>query len=186
MKPQVRTWLATVWGTYWRRQGGAAAAEFALVLLFLVVPVLNVVDFGTYVFDRMELDNAAQITVQTAWEKCALTGYVPATVNNYCAGLTGAITTAAHSTSMGSSVSVSSTAEDYCCPGSTTLDCSKGSVASYTTSPVSACPSGEGGNAPGDYIFVTVSYSYSPLFPSVSVASLLTTPITRTAYMRLS
>jgi Flp pilus assembly protein TadG len=170
--------------SYRAAQGGAAAAEFALVLLFLAIPILNVVDFGTYVYDRMELDNAAQITVQTAWAECASTGNVPALSN--CTGLTSAITTAAHSTSMGSGVSVSSTTEDYCCPGASALDCSDGSVASYATTAVPNCPSGEGGNPPGDYIFVTVSYTYSPLYPSVSLASVLTTPITRTAYMRLS
>ena len=159
-------------------QGGAAAAEFALVLLFLALPILNVTDVGVYVYDRMELDNAAQIAVQTAWAECAPSGKIPATVNNHCAGVTGAMTTAAQTTSMGSSVSVSSVSEDYCCPSSTGVTC-QGSVA--TTTPTN-CASGL---APGDYIFATVSYSYSPLYSGASVASLLTTPITRTAWMRL-
>jgi Flp pilus assembly protein TadG len=159
-------------------QGGAAAAEFALVLLFLVVPILNVVDVGIYTYDRMELDNAAQIAVQTAWAECASSGKIPATVNNYCAGVTSAMTSAAQTTSMGSNVSVSSVSEDYCCPSSTGVTC-QGAVA--TTTPTN-CASGL---APGDYIFATVSYSYSPLYSGVSVASLLTSPITRTAWMRL-
>lgn len=159
-------------------QSGAAAAEFAMVLLFLTVPILNVIDVGAYVYNRMELDNAAQSAVQTAWAECAPSGQVPATVNNYCPGVTAAMTTAAQTTSMGSSVSVSSVSEDYCCPGSSGLTC-QGSVA--TTTPTN-CSSGL---APGDYIFATVSYSYSPLYSGVSVASLLTTPITRTAWMRL-
>jgi len=163
---------------YRKGSGGAAAAEFALILTLLVVPVLNVVDFGIYVYDRMQLDNAGQSAVQTAWAQCAATGLIPATVNNYCSGLSTAMTTAAQSSSLGSGVSVTSTTEDYCCPGAGALTC-QGSVSNTTPA---ACASGE---APGDYLFVTVSYTYAPLYSGVSLASLLTTPITRTAWMRL-
>ena len=165
---------------YRKGERGAAAAEFALILVFLAVPVLNATDIGIYVYDRMQLDNAAQSAAQTAWAQCAATGLVPATVSNYCPGLSGAMTAAAHTSSLGSDVSVTSTAEDYCCPGATGALVCQGSVT--TTTPAN-CTSGE---APGDYIFVTVSYTYASLYPSVSVASLLTTPITRTAWMRLS
>ena len=40
--------------------------------------------------------------------------------------------------------------------------------------------------APGDYVQVTASYPYEPIFSQASVASLLTTPITKTAWMRLN
>ena len=40
--------------------------------------------------------------------------------------------------------------------------------------------------APGDYVQVTVSYPYEPIFSQASLASLLTTPITKTAWMRLN
>ena len=171
-----------VFRNYRAAQNGSAAVEFAVVLVLLTVPILNVYDVASYVYDRMELENAAQSAVQTAWEECAANGKVPATSN--CTGLTAAITTAAETT-MGTSVGTPTITEDYCCPGTSALDCSDGSVSGYTTTSPAACSSSEGGNAPGDYIFVTVSYSYSPLYPGVSVASLLTTPITRTAYMRL-
>ena len=166
-------------GTYWYCHRGAAAAEFALILTLLVLPVLNAVDVGNYVYDRMELDNAGQSAVQTAWAQCAATGKVPATVGTNCPGLATAMTTAAQTTSLGSGVTITATSENYCCPGASGLTC-QGSVTNTTPS---NCTSGE---APGDYIFVTVSYTYSPLYPAASVASLLTTPITRTARMRLS
>jgi Flp pilus assembly protein TadG len=160
-------------------RAGAAAAEFALILTLLVIPLLNAFDIGVYVYQRMQLDNAAQVAVQAAWAQCAPSGKVPATVNNYCAGLSGAMTTAVQTTPLGSGVTLGTPSEQYCCPGAGTITC-QGSVA--TTTPV-ACSSGQ---APGDYIFVTASYSYSALYPGISIASLLTTPITRTAWMRLS
>ena len=90
------------------------------------------------------------------------------------------MTAAVQSTTLGTKVSITSTAEDYCCPGSSSspLSC-QGSV--LTTTPTN-CSSGL---APGDYILVATSYSYAPIFSEVSVTSLLTTPITRTSYMRL-
>ncbi len=177
---QLGSWLIRAGRTFWCSQRGAAAAEFALVLVFLAVPILNVVDIGTYVYDRMELENAAQSAVQVAWAQCAATGLVPATVSNYCPGLSAAMTSAAQTSSLGSGVTVSSTTEDWCCPGSgtTPLSC-QGSVTRTPTN----CSSGE---APGDYIFVTVSYTYAPVYSTVSVAALLTTPITHTAWMRLA
>ena len=147
-----------------------------MVLSLLAIPILNVVDIGIYVYGRMELDNAAQAAVQRVWSLCAATGKVPATTN--CSGVSGAMTAAAQNTPLGSSVTITSTSEQYCCPGAT-LSC-QGSV---TTTTPTTCTSGE---APGDYIFATASYAYSPLFAGVSVASLLTTPIVRTASMRLS
>ncbi|MES2255436.1 MAG: TadE/TadG family type IV pilus assembly protein [Pseudomonadota bacterium] len=164
---------------YAKNPAGAAAAEFALVLTLLIVPLMNVFDIGVYVYQRMQLDNAAQVAVQTAWAQCAPAGDVPATVNNNCAGLAAAMTTALRSTPLGSGVTITSTTESYCCPGAGTITC-QGPVA--TTTPVN-CSSGQ---APGDYIFIATRYAYSPVYPSLSVASLLTTPITRTAWMRLS
>jgi len=164
---------------YITNAAGAAAAEFALILTLLTIPLLNVFDIGVYVYDRMQLDNAAQVAVQTAWAQCAPSGDVPATVNNNCAGLAAAMTTALRTTPLGSGVTITSTTESYCCPGAGTITC-QGPVA--TTTPTN-CSSSQ---APGDYIFITASYTYSPLYPSLSVASVLTTPITRTSWMRLS
>ena len=48
---------------YLRCRAGAAAAEFALILTLLVIPLLNAFDIGVYVYQRMQLDNAAQVAV---------------------------------------------------------------------------------------------------------------------------
>ena len=166
-----------VFRIYCKSRRGAAAAEFALVLSLLTIPILNVVDVGIYVYDRMELDNSAQAAVQSAWALCAATGDVPAVSN--CTGVSSAMAAAVQNAPLGAGVTLTSTSEQYCCPGAT-LAC-QGSVT--TTTPTNCTPSGE---APGDYIFATVSYTYAPLFTGVSVAGLLTTPMTRTASMRLS
>jgi Flp pilus assembly protein TadG len=185
MDAQSPSWFSAVWRRYWRCQDGAAAAELALMLVLLVVPVLNVVDLGNYVYDRMELENAAQSAAQTAWAQCSATGLVPATVNNNCPGLSSAMSGAAQTSSLGSGVTVSSTAENYCCPGASNapLVCTGTGLGPVATTTPAACSSGD---SPGDYIFVTVSYTYTPLYPAASVASLLTTPITHIAWMRLS
>jgi Flp pilus assembly protein TadG len=164
---------------YVKDRAGAAAAEFALVLTLLIIPLLNAFDIGVYVYDRMQLDNAAQAAVQTAWAQCAPSGLVPATVNNNCTGLAAAMAATLKTTPLGSDVTITSTTESYCCPGAGTISC-QGPVA--TTTPAN-CSSGQ---APGDYIFITASYTYSPIYSSISVASLMTTPITRVAWMRLS
>jgi hypothetical protein len=38
---------------------------------------------------------------------------------------------------------------------------------------------------PGDYIRVSSTFSYTPLFPGITVAGAFITPIQRTAIMRL-
>jgi Flp pilus assembly protein TadG len=166
---------------------GAAAAEFALVLGLLVIPLLNVIDLGTYVFQRMELENATQVAAQAAWATCSLPANLPATPNSYqkCLSLPTAMTTAVQSTPLGSGVAVTATSEDYKCVSATTGQLV--STGTFPTKPSSNCSpyGGYATDAPGDYILITASYNYAPLFSDVSVASLLTTPIVRTAWMRL-
>lgn len=174
--------LKSVFWRYRENQRGAAAAEFALVLTLMAVPLLNVFDIGSYVYDRMELDNAAQAAVQTAWGQCAATGKVPATVNNNCSNLSAAMTTSARTTPLGADVTITSISEKYCCPGVGTVTCSGAGLGPVATTTPAACSSGQ---QPGDYIFITASYTYTA-HSGLSIASLLTTPIVRTAWMRLN
>jgi len=176
---------------YWAQSRGAAAAEFAFVLMVVVFPLLNVVDFGMYIYQGMELNEAAQVAAQAALATCTYGGppnysgppQLPATV--VCTGLSSAETTAAQSTSLGSGVTITSTTENYYCTNSS------GSLVTVGTFPNSMpadCSSVVTGSKdlPGDYILITVSYNYTPFFTGVSMTSLLTSPITRTAWMRLS
>jgi len=63
-----------------RDDGGTAAIEFAAASLLLVVGVLNAVDVGYYTYQRMEVENAAQVGSQAARKACYDTGsMLPAT-----------------------------------------------------------------------------------------------------------
>jgi hypothetical protein len=44
---------------------------------------------------------------------------------------------------------------------------------------------GSPGLQPGDYIQISTTFAYAPMFAGITVASAFTTPITRTALMRL-
>ena len=49
---------------------GAAASEFALLAISLVLGLLNAVDMGRYEYQRLQVENAAQAGAQAAWHTC--------------------------------------------------------------------------------------------------------------------
>jgi Flp pilus assembly protein TadG len=176
---------------FWRDTRGVAATEFVIWLAVLVVPILSAVDIGAYAFQTMQVQLAAQAGAQAAWHACDETlGAVPATKN--CPSLLTTITTAAQTTTLGSSVTVASSGVVegyYCANGSNALVLvgTTGTIASPLTTTVPNCKSVTAtntGNA-GDYIQVTTSYTYTPIFSGLSIASLLGSTITQTAWMRL-
>jgi len=163
--------------------GGAAAAEMALIVPGIAFIVLNVVDLSTYVYEKMQVGLAAQEAVGAARVLCDTAAELPAKKN--CGGtLSSTMTAAAQTTSLGTSVTITATGEVYNCADSTGTFVQ---VANYDGTPPATCAGSVTGStsAPGDYISATVSYAYAPLFPGASVASVLTTPITRTAWLRL-
>jgi Flp pilus assembly protein TadG len=175
-----------------RETRGAAAVEFVLWLAVLVLPLMNAVDLGVYVFQKMQVQMAAQAATHAVWRDCDKAAELPAVVN--CTGLASTIQTAAQSTSLGANVTVvaGSPSEGYYCvdsAGALKLVGVAGKIGTTPTkpSPFNCATQVTGSTtAPGDYVQVTVSFPYQPVFPSVSVASLLTTPITKTAWMRLN
>lgn len=163
---------------YCEDRSGAAAAEFALVLSLLAIPVLNVADLALYAWDRMQLDNAAQMAAQAAWVTCNNGTKLPALTN--CTGLASAAATAAHSSRLGSSVAVGTMTEGNYCPNS-------GGTALVSAGTASTC-SGVNGSAtdrPGDYLFIPVTYTYTPIFPGVSIVALLPANMQSNGQMRL-
>jgi len=169
-----------------REQRGAAAVEFALVITLLTIPVLNVVDLAQYAWDRMQVDNAAQMAVQAAWATCKLAGNLPATPNTYanCTGMPAAVTMALQSTSLGANVTLTSTTENYYCINTTTN--ALVTVGNFPSSKPANCGAvGSNKDTPGDYVVITASYTFTPIFKAVSIANALPSPITRTAWTRL-
>jgi Flp pilus assembly protein TadG len=163
---------------------GVAAVEFAIAAMFLVLGLLNAVDVGYYTYQRMEVENAAQVGAQTAWKTCNDPTYMlPATQN--CSGLNAAITAAIQSTSLGTAVTLQSgyPQEGYYCANSSGVLQSVGSLASK---PANCSAAGDATVAPGDYLKVGVTVSYAPLFPGITVMSAWgVSSITMTSWMRL-
>ncbi|CAN7448519.1 pilus assembly protein [Phenylobacterium sp. LjRoot164] len=177
---------------FWRDDAGAAAAEFVLWLSLLILPLINAVDLGVYVFKKMQVETAAQAGTHAVWRSCDRSAKLPAVTN--CTGLAATIQTAVQSTSLGSTVTVAagSPAEGYYCvnsAGALTLVGTAGTLGSAPAKPNPFTCAGQfsgSTTAPGDYVRVTVTYPYEPIFAQASIASLLTTPITKTAWMRLN
>lgn len=160
----------------------AAAAEMALVLPFISVLFLNVADATTYIYSRMQVDLAAQEAAGLARARCDTAAELPSTVN--CAGLQAAMQTAAQATSLGSDVTIdTATAAWYCANASSELVL----VAAIGSTPPANCSATLTGSTakPGEYLSVTASYTFTPLFAAVSVASSLPSNIQRTAWIRM-
>lgn len=131
----------------------------------------------------MELENATEMGAQAAWKTCdPNNNQVPATTN--CSGLTTAITNAVHGTSLGTTVLLQSgsPAEGYYCVNNAGA---LQYVSDVSSKPADCTVAGSPTLQPGDYITVTTSYSYTPLFPGITVASAFATPIIKSAMMRL-
>jgi Flp pilus assembly protein TadG len=171
-------------GRFLEDTGAAAAAELALILPGIAFVLLNVVDLSSYIWSRMQVDLAAHEAVGFVRAACSQDDKIPATypATNCKADLSGDMTEAAQS--VFGAVSLAETEEAYYCAGA---DGELVQVAVASGTPPTNCNGTVTGStsAPGVYIKTTASYAYSPVFPGASVASLLTTPITRTAWLRL-
>jgi hypothetical protein len=188
---------------------GASGAELALWLTFMIFPFMNVVDLGYYVFQAMQVRAAAQAAADTAQTMCGQTAKVPAATqcNTLSPSLTTEMTTAVHSTLLGSAVSFtagttagasgSAPYEGYYCTNTSNALV----LATNTTNPwlITAnavateptdCSSAVTGNTdvPADYVVVTATYAYTPLFKNLSLVSLFqaNSNITQVAWMRIS
>jgi Flp pilus assembly protein TadG len=160
---------------------GVAAIEFAFFAGMLAVAILNVVDLAMYMYKRMEVENAAQSGTIAAWKTCGL-AQLPATSN--CPGLNNAVTTAIQGTSLGTGITLqnASPSEGYYCLNASNL---LQYVSNVSSPPADCSAAGVPGNQPGDYLQVAVTYTYTPLFAGLSIAGGFTTPLTKTAWIRM-
>jgi Flp pilus assembly protein TadG len=164
-----------------RDSRAVAAIEFAIIASVLAVAALNVADISVFLFDRLQVENAAEMGAQAAWANCDL-NHIPATTK--CSGWTTVVGTAVHSTALGSSVSVASgfPSEGYYCVNSSGA---LQYMSDTSSKPADCTAAGVSTNAPGDYVKVQVSYSYSPMFSGITVAGVFPTTISETSWMRL-
>ncbi|MBO0734098.1 MAG: hypothetical protein J2P49_07245 [Methylocapsa sp.] len=191
---------------------GIVAIDFALIGMILAMGMINAVDVGFFIYQRMEVEYAAEVGAQAAYTTCVPSctnqncpsQQLPATQN--CSGLNTAVTAAIQSTSLGTAITLVTgypTEGNYCINTSSCLQC-VGSISSLPPPPSICSATGQklacsatgqqtdcsaAGNAstgPGDYIQVEVTYPYTPLFPGLSVMSALgISSITKTSWMRL-
>lgn len=166
-------------------QRGVSALEFAIVGGTLSFGLLNTADVSIYIYQRMQVENATEMAVQAAWKACdPLQNQLPATTS--CPSLTTAITNAVHSTTLGTKVSITAGSPSeayYCVNGLGALQ----NVAAVNQTPPADCSAvGNATGLPADYIRISTTFAYAPLFPGVTIASTFTTPIVRTGMMRLN
>jgi len=190
---------------------GASSVEFALWLTFMIWPFMNVVDLGYYAFQVMQVRAAAQAAADTAQTMCGQVGKVPAATqcNVLDPSLTTEMTTAAQSTFLGSNVSFTTGATAgasnsapyegyYCTSLSNSLVLATNTSdpwmitdpAANVASEPTDCSTAVSGDTdvPADYVIVTATYAYTPLFKNISLVSLFqaNSTITQTAWMRIS
>lgn len=167
--------------SFMRDQRGVVSVEFALAGVFIMTAMLNAADVGTYVYQSMQVENAAQMAVQTALQSCSST-QIP--VTTACSGFAGQVSTAIAGTSLGTSVTIDGGAatEAYYCVNTTGGLSQVGMVGSK---PSTCSAVGNASATPGDYVVVAVSFPFKPMMAGAGVATLLTTPIKRSAIMRV-
>jgi Flp pilus assembly protein TadG len=163
-----------------RDRAGVAAIEFGFIATFLAFAGLNAADLAIYERDRLQVENAAQMGAQAAFVQCPLVD-VPATIN--CPDMSSHVTTAVQSTGLGASVTLADGSPSegmYCVNSSGQLQY----VSDVYSRPDDCTSVGTPTNTPSDYVLVQVNYTYAPLF-GFSAANLLSTTITKTAWVRL-
>lgn len=166
-----------------RDTSGVAAAEMVLVLPGFALIMLNVFDLGVYLYTRMQVDLAAQEAVGAARVLCNTAAELPAKTN--CGGtLDSTMLAAARSTSLGNTVSLGTSSEAWFCATSGGVLNQVAALGATVPSDCSATVTGSTVK-PGDYISVSASYTFAPIFPQVSVAAAMPSTITRTAWIRL-
>ncbi len=180
------------------RSDGAAAVELALITPLLIATMLNIVDVSMYAYDRMQVQNAAQMGAEAAWATCNenTPGELPATNTANCPNFSTAVSNAITKTILGAHVTLAagSPVEGYYCTttsgGLQLVGTGPGAVGSPPTKPSPDTCAAVAGAAdpsakPGDYVQISVKYTYTPVFAGITVAGLLGSTVTQSVWMRL-
>ena len=182
-------------GRLLRETRGAAAAEFAIWVPVVMIPLMSVGDVSMYVYRSMQVQNAAQIGAQAGWRACGSASQVDSAAAN-CSAFSNAVSAGIQNTSLGNKVTLVSgyPQEGYYCTttsGTLTLVGTSGTVSSPPSAPSpDTCAAIAGASdptvAPGDYITVKVTYTFTSIFSGLTVAALLPSPMTTTATTRIN
>jgi len=167
-----------------KENSGLATIEFALASTILVYGLMNGLEAARYSFQKMEVRNAVHAAAHAAWNACD-TQHLPAKTNCGTA-LNTAIANGLASTSLGTAVTATATSptEGYYCLATS----GSSNTLTLATSQSTPTCSNVGGVAytPADYLFVSATYSYTPLFGTkLTIGHLFPTTITATSQIRL-
>ncbi len=165
-------------------QSGVAAIEFGIFSVLLALALANVVDVTMYLYQRMQAENATEVAAQAAWKTCDLTKLPLTTDCSTLAASVTAVQNALGSTSLGTAVALVSGSPSvgyYCVNSSNALQY----VSNISSKPADCTAAGTPALQPGYYIQVQTTYTYTPIFPGMSISSTFPTPINRTSLMRL-
>jgi Flp pilus assembly protein TadG len=160
---------------------GVVSVEFAVAGAFMMTATLNAIDVGGYIYQAMQVENAAQMAAQAALRACTTTE-LPVTTN--CPAFGDAAAAAVASTTLGKRVVLASdmpVEAYYCVDGKARLQ----QVGTPGKKPSTCADAGDPAVPPGDYLAVSVSFDYKPLLKGAGVAALLETPIRRSALVRV-
>lgn len=166
-----------------RNTCGAVAVETALVAGLLTILIAQVLDFGWFAYCSMQTKTAAQAAAAKAAAVCKDAAQLPATQN--CSNLQQVMEDAAQKITNSTAVTVTALNEGYYCqdPGANNAFVEVGDIANNVKpadcSPYSATAT------PGDYINVTVTYNFTPMFPGLSAISYSGNTLTADGWMRL-
>lgn len=163
-------------------RSGLASIEFCIVTVVLMLGLLNGLEVARWSMQRMEVANAVRSATQAVWKACD-TKKLPAKTN--CPGLNAAISSGLQSTSLGTRVQLTTnypTEAYYCINGSGVLT----QVGPITAAKPAHCgAAGDTTRLPADYVMISASYTYRPMFPKLTVGELLPGTFTSTGSMRL-
>jgi Flp pilus assembly protein TadG len=164
---------------YWHDEQGGAAAELGIFLLILVPIFLNLFDIGMYLYERTQVENAAQAGAQAAWATC---NKPPATAAN-CPYLANSVASAVAGSRLGTRVSWDNSAgfpsasdAGYFCP-----DGANNALTAATEG--QTCISTD--DDAGYYAKIRVRHDFDPIFDGATVATLFTTPMMRETWIRI-
>jgi len=141
--------------------------------------LLNGLEVARWSLQQMQVKNAVHSASLAAWKACD-TKKLPAKTK--CSGLNDAITAGLNSTSLGTNVTLTSTAEGYyCVNGSGALV----KVSEIASKPDDCSDAGDSTTTPGDYLIIVASYTYVPMFGNITIGGMLPSALNSTGYMRL-
>ncbi len=132
---------------------GSSVIEFALIAPVLLLMVVGAIDFGTFIYQKMQMQSAARAGAQYAIQS-------DATVSD-----TAGITFAAQFASELDFTGVTVTPTQFCA-------CSDGTESAVDAATGSCNGTCFGGEFPGLYVKVSLTGDFTPLFPIAGISNL--------------